>query len=186
MATTSDLRNGAFLRFNNELVVIEEYIHRTPGNLRAFYQVKMRSVKTGKIIENRFRSGEEITLVKLDFRKLQYIYRDDTNLVCMDVDSGEQIYVGEKLFGNGGKFLKEGMDVNVAFEEDVPVIAEIPFFVELEITYTEPAIKGDTVNNVLKAATVETGATVNVPLFIDTGEKIRIDTRTGEYMERVK
>lgn len=186
MANTSDINVGSVLRFNGELCVITEYQHRTPGNLRAFYQAKMKNVKTGKSVEYRFRSGEEVTLVRLDHLELQYIYEEGEFLVCMDPESYDQMHIPKDLFGEGAKFLKEEMTVKVAFEGDTPIIAEPPVFVNLEITYSEPGLKGDTATNTLKPATVETGATVMVPLFCNTGDKIKIDTRTSAYCERVK
>ncbi|MFN4854995.1 MAG: elongation factor P [Bacteroidota bacterium] len=186
MATTQDIGVGTVLRFNGELVQVIEYQHRTPGNLRAFYQAKMRNLKTGKLVENRFRSGEEVEVARVEYRMLQYIYMDGDFIVCMDNETYEQILVPAFMFGDGAKFLKEGMEVKIAFENDEPILAEAPTFVTLEITYTEPGIKGDTATNTLKAATVETGATVMVPLFVNQGEKIKIDTRTYAYVERVK
>jgi elongation factor P len=186
MATTADLSNGAFIRYNGELCQILEYQHRTPGNLRAFYQVKMRNIKTGRQMENRFRSGETIEYVRVEMKKLQYLYKDGENLVCMDPETFDQLYISGNLFGDSLKFLKEGLDVSVAFEGDEPISAEAPNVVELEVTYSEPGKKGDTATNTLKPATLETGAVVNVPLFVNVGEKIKVDTRTGDYLERVK
>jgi elongation factor P len=186
MATTQDIGVGSIIRFNGELCQITEYQHRTPGNLRAFYQAKMKNMKTGKSVEYRFRSGEEVQLARVEYRQLQYIFPEGESLVCMDNETFEQIYVPSDLFGDSLKFLKESMEVKVAFENDNPLFAEAPVFVELEITYTEPGVKGDTATNTLKPATLETGATVMVPLFVDQGEKIKIDTRTSSYVERVK
>lgn len=186
MATTQDVNVGTFIRYNGELCLIIEWQHRTPGNLRAFYQAKMRNISNGKLAENRFRSGESIEVVRVEMRPLQYLYREGESLVCMDNDSYEQINIEEKLFGDGVKFMVENLEVNVAFEGDSVIYAEAPKTVELEVTYTEPGVKGDTATKTLKPATVETGATVNIPLFINIGEKIKIDTRSGEYMERVK
>ncbi len=186
MATTQDVSVGTFIRFNGELCVITEWQHRTPGNLRAFYQAKMRNVKNGKSAENRFRSGEEVEIVRVEMRPLLFSYKDGNNLVCMDNETYEQTYIDEVLFGDGVKFMKEGMEIYAAFEGDNVIYAEPPKQVELEITYTEPGVKGDTATKTLKPATVETGATVSIPLFIDIGERIKIDTRTGEYLERVK
>jgi elongation factor P len=186
MANTGDIGVGSIIRFNGELCQITEYQHRTPGNLRAFYQAKMKNLKTGKSVEYRFRSGEDVEIARVEYRNLQYIYPEGENLVLMDNDTFEQIYVPAELFGKATEFLKEGMEVKVAFENDNPISAEAPTFVELEITYTEPGVKGDTATNTLKPATVETGATVYVPLFVDQGEVIKIDTRTSSYVERVK
>lgn len=186
MATTQDISTGTFIRYNGELCLIIEWQHRTPGNLRAFYQAKMRNVKSGKSVENRFRSGEEIEVVRIDMRPLQYLYKDGNNLVCMDSETYEQVYIDETLFGDGVKFMKESMEISAAFEGDLVIYAEPPKTVELEVTYTEPGVRGDTATKTLKPATLETGASINIPLFVNVGEMIKIDTRTGEYMERVK
>ena len=186
MATSRDIGVGKIIRFNGDLCQVMEYQHRTPGNLRAFYQAKMRNLVTGKLAEYRFGAGENVEVAHVDFRQLQFIYSEGDTLVCMDNKSYEQFYIPAVMFGTSQKFLKEGMEVKVAFEGDTPLIAEPPVFVELEITYTEPGVRGDTATNTLKPAKVETGASVNVPLFINQGEKIRIDTRTGGYVERVK
>lgn len=186
MATTQDIGVGSIIRFNGELCSIMEYQHRTPGNLRAFYQAKMRNLKSGKLVEYRFRSGETVEVARVEFKQLQYIYSEDDFIVCMDNETYEQVHVPAVLFGKGAQFLKEGMEVKVAFESDTPILAEPPTFVELEITYTEPGVKGDTATNTTKAATVETGNEIQVPLFVNQGDKVKIDTRTGAYVERVK
>lgn len=186
MATTQDISNGMFIRYNGELCQIIEWQHRTPGNLRAFYQAKMRRVKDGKLAENRFRSGEAVEIVRVEVRELQYLYEEGDTFVCMDNETYDQIPIAREMFGDGAKFMKEGDTVMISFEGDMPIGAQAPVHAVLEITYTEPGVKGDTATNTLKPATVETGAVVNVPLFVDTGEKIKIDTRTGEYVERVK
>jgi len=186
MATTQDVNVGTFIRYNGDLCVITEWQHRTPGNLRAFYQAKMRNIKNGKAAENRFRSGEEIEVVRVEMKPLQFLYKENSSLICMDSETYEQIYIDEVLFGDGVKFMKEEMIVNAAFEGDSVIYAEPPRSVELEVTYTEPGVKGDTATKTLKPATLETGANINIPLFINIGEKIKVDTRTGEYMERVK
>jgi elongation factor P len=186
MADTGDVSIGTFLKYNGELVQVVEWQHRTPGNLRAFYQGKMRNLRNGKLVENRFRSGELVEIVYVEYKNLQFIYAEDTNVVLMDKDTFEQIYIPKDMVGDGLKYLKEGMDVKVWFESDEPISAEAPSTVELEITYTEPGVKGDTATNTLKPATLETGAVVNVPLFINQGDKVKIDTKSNAYMERVK
>jgi elongation factor P len=186
MATTSDIHLGSVIRFNGELCIITEYQHRTPGNLRAFYQAKMKNVKTGKSAEYRFRSGEEVELIRLEYKELQYIYKEGEHLVCMDNETYEQVHIPADLFGDNARFLKEEMIVKVAFEGDTPIIGDVPTFVELEITYTEPGERGNTATNTLKAATLETGAVVQVPLFVNIGEVIKIDTRTSAYCGKVK
>jgi elongation factor P len=186
MAKASEVKSGNILRFNGELVQVEEFLHRTPGNLRAFYQAKMRNVKTGKLVEYRFRTDEEVTICRVETSDYQYLYEDGDFLVVMDNNSFEQFNIPKLLFGDAVKFLIEGMNVIIAFESDEPLMAQMPSHVELEITYTEPAVKGDTSTNALKYATVETGVEIKVPMFINQGDKVKVDTRTAEYIERVK
>jgi len=187
MATTSDISRGAFIRVNGELGMVLEYEHVTPNKTRAMYHVKLRNLRTGKLIEHRYRSGENIDLVRVQTKEFQYIYKEADALVCMDMETYEQIFIDKNLLGDEIRFLKEEMNLTVSIDDDEnPIYAEMPNAVELEITYTEPGFKGDTATNALKPATLETGAEVRVPLFIKTGEKIKIDTRTGAYMERAK
>lgn len=188
MATTSDISRGAFLRINGELGVVLEYEHVTPNKTRAMYHVKLRNLRTGKLIEHRFRSGENIDLERVETKEMQFIYREGSNLVCMDNETFEQIYIDDHLLGDAIQFLKEGMNITISFDEsESPVFAEMPHFVVLEVTYTEPGLKGDTATNTLKPATLETGAEIRVPLFIDNGERIKVDTRNGgAYVEREK
>lgn len=187
MAKASDLSTGKFIKYNGDLFVITELIHRTPGNLRAFYQAKMRNIKSGKLGENRFRPDEEVDIVRVEEKDLQYLYKDGTSIVVMDPTTFDQVYIDATLFGDSEKFLKEGLMVVVSFDDnDLPVYAKPPKNIEVEITYTEPGIKGDTATNSMKFATIETGAEIRVPLFINTGDKVKINGETGEYMERVK
>lgn len=187
MADTGDIGVGSVIRFNGELLQIMEYQHRTPGNLRAFYQARMRNLKTGKQIENRFRSGESVETVRVEYKMMQYIYSDGEFAVVMDNETYEQTHIPMIMFGDGAKFLKEGMEVKVSFEDgDNPIIAEAPTFIEAQITYTEPGLKGDTATNTLKPAKVDSGASIRVPLFMNEGDWVKIDTRTGEYVERIK
>lgn len=186
MAKASEVKSGNILRFNGELVQVEEFLHRTPGNLRAFYQARMRNVKTGKLVEYRFRTDEEVTICRVETSDYQYLYEDGDFLVVMDNNSFEQFNIPKILFGDSVKFLKEGMNVIIAFESEEPIMAQTPSHVELEITYTEPAVKGDTSTNALKYATVETGVEIKVPMFVNQGDKVKVDTRTGDYVERVK
>jgi len=186
MSKASEIKNGSVLRFNGELLQVEEFLHRTPGNLRAFYQARMRNVKTGKLVEYRFRTDEDVTIARVETNDYQYLYEDGDHLVIMDNSTYDQHNVPKMLFGPAVKFLKEGMNVIVAFESEEPISGSIPNSVELEITYTEPAVKGDTSTGALKNATVETGAEIKVPLFINIGDKVKVDTTTGSYVERVK
>jgi elongation factor P len=187
MATTSDISKGVFLRYNGDLVMIVDYIHITPGKGNAIYSVKSRNVKNGKQSEIRFRSGEKIEVVRVETRELQYLYQEGDSLICMNQESFEQVAIPKILFGDSIKFLQESMIVLVKFDDnEEPVYAELPRHVELVITYTENGIKGDTASRTLKPAEVEGGVSVQVPLFIEQGEKIKINTETGEYVERVK
>jgi elongation factor P len=168
-------------------VQVIELEHRTPGNLRAFYQMKMRNVRNGRLLENRFRPDETVEIVRVEVKEMMYSYRDGENLVCIDNETFEQIYIPEIAFGDGLQFLKEGATVKVSFDDtNTAVSVELPLTVELLVTYTEPGVKGDTATKALKPATLETGATIQVPLFVNEGELIRINTTTGEYIERVK
>ncbi len=186
MGKVSDISRGTFVRYNGELSVVLEYEHRTPGNLRAFYQVKMRNLKSGRLIEQRFRPDDEMEIVRVHFKEHQFLYLDGNNAVCMDNDTFDQIPVPKETIGDSISLLKEGTNLKVYFDGEEPVFAELPVSVDLEVTYTEPGMRGDTATRTLKAATLETGAQIKVPLFISIGDHIRIDTRTGDYIERSK
>jgi elongation factor P len=186
MASTGDLFKGCFIKYNGELCQVMEYQHRTPGNLRAFYQVVLRNVKSGKQIEQRLRAGESVEMMRVEHKEMQYLYKDGNSMVLMDPESFDQIYVEESTIGSTAKFLKEEMILKVAFESDSVIGVEPPNFGIYEITYTEPGVKGDTATNTLKPATLDTGAEIMVPLFVNVGEKIKVDLRTESYSERVK
>jgi len=186
MADTGDINVGSIIRFNGDIVQITDWQHRTPGNLRAFYQAKMRNLKNGKQTENRFRSGESVEMVRVEYKMMQFIYTEGDFAVLMDTTNYEQIHVPIIMFGAGGRFLKEGMEVKVSFEGEEPIIAEPPTFIEAEITYTEPGLKGDTATNTLKFANLDTGTEIKVPVFFNQGDWVKIDTRTGDYVERIK
>ena len=186
MASTADFKNGLIIKYNGELHQIMEYQHRTPGNLRAFVQAKMKNLRTGRTLENRFRSGEEVEIVRVERRRYQYLYAEGSDLVFMDQESYEQIHVAKDLLGESVQFLKEGEACDLLMNDVTPIGGELPITVALRVTHTEPGLKGDTATGGTKKATVETGAIVNVPLFISEGEVLKIDTRTGAYLERVK
>jgi elongation factor P len=187
MATVSDLSKGNYIRYNGEVVQIEELQHRTPGNLRAFYQVKMRSVRTGKTVENRFRPGDSVDQLRVETKEYNYLYADGNSLVVMDNETFEQIYIDRILLGESVNYIKEGVTLLIAFENGTnPITAEAPAQVEVDVTYTEPGVQGDTATRTLKPATIETGAEIKVPLFVNTGDRIKVKTSTGEYVERVK
>jgi len=186
MANTSDLSRGLFIRHQGQLCRVVDYKHTMPGKGGAFYQVKMKNAITGKSSDYRFRSGESIDVVRVEEKEMQYLYKDGENLVLMDTETFEQFQLPETMLGDSMQFIKEEMMVTVYLDEGNPIMADAPNHVVLEITYSEPGIKGDTANNPLKPATLETGAIVQVPLFVSQGEKIKVDTRTGEYVERAK
>lgn len=186
MGTTSDLRQGAVVKFNGENCLILESEHRTPGNLRAFYQVKMRNMRSGKLLENRYRSGESIEFVRVEKHNYQFLYREGDQLVFMNNDTYEQIHVDQAVMGNQVNYLRENADAVISFEDTTVLNVELPAAVQLRVTHTEPGLKGDTATNVTKPATVETGAQILVPLFINEGDLVKVDTKSGNYLERVK
>jgi elongation factor P len=187
MATISDLSKGNYIRYNGDIMQVEELQHRTPGNLRAFYQIKMRNLRNGKLAENRFRPGDSVELLSVETKEYQYLYADGGSLVCMDKDTFDQVYVDKALLGDAVNYIKEGVTLLIAFENGTnPITAEAPAHVVMNVTYTEPGIAGDTATRTLKSATIETGAEIRVPLFINTGDNVKIDTHTGEYIERMK
>ena len=187
MASTADFKNGMCIEYNNGLYSIVEFQHVKPGKGPAFVRTKLKNIKTGKVIDNTFTAGVKVTTARIERRAYQFIYKDDLGYHFMDSSTFEQVNIEEALI-DAPHFLKDGQEVEVIYhaEEDVILGCELPQFVEMTVTYTEPGLKGDTATNTLKPATVDTGATVQVPLFIDTDERIKIDTRTGQYSERVK
>ncbi len=187
MASTADFKNGLCFRYNNDLVTIIEFLHVKPGKGPAFVRTKLKSLNTGKSYDVTFNSGVKIDVVRVERRNYQFLFKDELGYHFMNTDDYEQVFVNEFQI-NSPQFLKDGNEAEITFDtdEDRVISVELKPFVELEITYTEPGIKGDTVNNTLKRATVETGAEVRVPLFINIGDKVKIDTRTGDYMERIK
>ncbi|HET9137500.1 MAG TPA: elongation factor P [Candidatus Kapabacteria bacterium] len=188
MASTNDFRVGAVLRWEGgELFRIEEYEHRTPGNLRAFVQAKMRSLRSGNLKEFRFRSGETVDLVRMDKKPFQFLYKDGDDFVFMDNETYEQVTIPPVKVGDAANYLKESDTADILFSEDSEVISvDVPPAVVLKIVETDPGMRGDTATGGTKPAKLETGAVVNVPLFLNEGEMVKVDTRTGQYLERVK
>ena len=186
MAKASEIKVGNILRYNGELVTVTEVLHRTPGKGGAFYLDKFRNIKTGKIVEARLGTDEQVEICRVETNDYQYLYEDGDFIVIMNNDNYEQHNIPKALFGPSIKFLKEGMNVIVSFESEEPIMAQVPNHVELEITYTEPAVKGDTSSGAMKNATADNGLDIKVPLFVNQGDKIKVDTRTGDYVERVK
>ncbi|HAA14480.1 MAG TPA: elongation factor P [Cytophagales bacterium] len=187
MASTADFRNGLVIHYNNDLYSIVEFLHVKPGKGPAFVRTKLKSLTSGKVVDNTFNSGVKVQTARVENRPHQYLYKDDMGYTFMDNETFEQVIIQEDLIEGAG-FMKDGEQVSILFhaEEERPLTVELPAHVVLEITYTEPGVKGDTATNATKPATLETGHEINVPLFINQGEKVKVDTRKGTYMERVK
>jgi elongation factor P len=187
MATTADIKNGLCIKFNEKLYQIIEFQHVKPGKGPAFVRTKMRQIETGKVLDNTFSAGHKIEPVRIENREYQYLYQEGSDYVFMNNETYEQVNIAGKMIEKP-LFLEEGMICNILFhaEEETPLVVELPMYIISEVTYTEPGVKGDTATNSMKAATIATGAEVKVPLFIDNGEIIKVDTRTGVYVERVK
>ena len=187
MANTSDIRNGLCIRYNHDIFKIIEFLHVKPGKGPAFVRTKLKSVTTGKVIDNTFSAGHKIEDVRVETHKFQYLYPDGDIFHFMNVEDYNQITLNKTAIDNPG-LLKEGEVVTVIInsEDDMPLSVEMPVSVILEVTATEPGVKGNTATNATKPATVETGATINVPLFINEGDKIKVETAKGTYKERVK
>lgn len=186
MPSTSDFRPGLVIKYDNDLWTVVEFQHVNPGNWRAFVRTRLKNLSSGKVIENRFRAGESIEIVRIERKEYQFLYRDGTGYVFMDKDTYEQLTVEEDEIGEGAKFIKDGESIDILFNGNDITGIELPVSVELRVVETVPGIRGDTATNATKPAQLETGVTVNVPLFINEGDILRIDTRSGEYLERVK
>ena len=187
MINAQDVKNGTCFRENGRLYFVIEFLHVKPGKGNTFMRVKYKDVVDGRVLEKRFNIGEKIEDVRVERRPFQYLYQEGEDYIFMNNETFEQIPIAHDLI-NGVDFLKEGMTVDVAIDSstDTVLMADLPTKVELMVQYTEPGLKGDPATNTLKPATLETGAEVRVPLFINEGEIIRIDTRDGSYCERVK
>jgi elongation factor P len=184
MATANDLRRGMAINYNGDICVVLEFQHRTPGNLRAFVQATLRSIRTGKSSDIRLSSTEKIEAVPMMTTKMEFSYKDGADYVFTNPENYETVTLAAELVGDAKNYLVENGEVTVTFVEEKAVSVEIPASVTLAVTDAPEGIRGDSANNVQKAIILETGITVQAPLFIKTGEKIRIDTRTGKYMER--
>ncbi len=187
MASTSDIRNGLCMTHNGDIFSVVEFLHVKPGKGNAFVRTKLKSLTTGKVVEHTFPSGHKIDDVRVERRKFQYLYKDESGYNFMDNETYDQVCLNENMLERPD-FLKEGSEIEILFhaEKNIPLTADMPASIVLEVTYTEPGVRGDTATNVTKPATVETGAEVKVPIFINQGDKIKIDTKTGSYLERVK
>ena len=187
MASTADFRNGLVIEFNNDLYTIVSFQHVKPGKGPAFVRTKLKSLKSGRVIDNTFSSGTKVNLARVERRPYQYLYKDDMGYYFMHLETFEQIHVQEELIDNH-EFLLEGLSVEIVVHADTETVlsVDIPQFVVMAVIYSEPGLKGDTATNTLKQAKVQNGETIMVPLFVNTGDKIRIDTRDRSYVERVK
>ena len=187
MATTSDLRTNIIIRYNGQLHRVTEFHHHAPGNWRAMVIMKLKNMQTGKTIEDRVRAGSDIEIVRVDKRSMQFLYRDGETFHFMDTETFEPLEVDEDTIGAPAKFLKDGEMADILFFDENKIMGvEVPLFVILRVTEASTAVRGDTATNITKPVTVETGAVVQVPAFVNEGDMIRIDTRTGEYIERAK
>jgi elongation factor P len=184
MATANDLRRGMAINYNGDIVVVLESQHRTPGNLRAFVQATLRSIRTGKSSDVRFSSTERIDVVPMVTRKMDFSYKDGEDFVFSDPENYETVTLSPEIVGEAKNYLTENAPVTVTFVEEKAVTIELPSSVVLAVTDAPEGIRGDSANNVQKAVVLETGITIQAPLFIKTGERVKIDTRTGKYMER--
>ncbi|WP_333809824.1 elongation factor P [Flavobacterium sp.] len=187
MATTADIRNGLCIKYNNDIYKIIEFLHVKPGKGPAFVRTKLKSLTNGKVLDNTFSAGHKIEEVRVETHTFQYLYAEGNDFHFMNNETFEQITLNKNVL-DAPDLLKEGTNVMIQInaETEAPLSVDMPASIVLEVTYAEPGVKGNTATNATKPATVETGATVNVPLFINEGDKIKIDTATGNYMERVK
>ena len=184
--STNDFKNGMTLDLDGTLFQIVEFQHVKPGKGGAFVRTKLRNLKTGGVVERTFNAGVKVGMAIVERKDMQYLYRDGDSYLFMDLETYDQIPVPSSIMGEQGHFLSEGATAQVALHEGTPISVDLPASVVMTIIETQPAVKGDTKTNTLKAATVETGYVVQVPLFVGTGEKVKIDTRSGAYIERVK
>ena len=187
MASTSDIRNGLCIRYNHDIFKIIEFLHVKPGKGPAFVRTKLKSLSTGKVLENTFPAGRKIEDIRVETQKFQYLYAEGDDFHFMNTQDYNQITL-QKSALDAPELMKEGEVVTIIIntEDSMPLSVEMPASVILEVTHTEPGVKGNTATNATKPATVETGATINVPLFINEGDKVKVDTAKGAYLERVK
>jgi elongation factor P len=187
MASTADFRNGLVIEFNNDLYTIVQFQHVKPGKGPAFVRTKLKSLKTGRVIDNTFSSGTKVNLARVERRPYQYLYKDDVGYYFMHLETFEQIHVQESLIDNF-VFINEGQSVEIVVHADTETIlsVDLPQFAVMEVIYSEPGLRGDTATNTLKQAKLKNGETIMVPLFVSTGDKIKVDIRERTYVERVK
>ena len=185
MISTNDVRAGMALNLPDGLFQVVEYQHTKPGKGKAFVKMKLKNLDTGSLVERTFRAGENVQDAKIDRREFQYLYKDDMGFHFMDSETYEQMSVAAELIGDAASFLREGMGVQLPIFESNPIGIDLQASVELEVTYAEPGVKGDRVSGATKPVTVETGLVVQAPLFIEQGDIIKVDTRSGDYITRI-
>lgn len=185
MATTNELKNGMVLSLDNGLWAVTEFQHVKPGKGGAFVRTTLKNVTTGKVVDRTFNAGVKVEIANVDKREMTYLYREGDDYVFMDAQSYEQLYVPAQTVGPAADYMLENTNATVALNDELPLYVELPASVELTITYTEPGLQGDRSTGGTKPATVETGSQVMVPLFLTTGERIKVDTRDGRYLGRV-
>lgn len=185
MISTNELKTGVTIEIDGEVFTVVDFQHVKPGKGAAFVRTKIKNIKTGQVFEKTFRAGEKLNRAIVERKNMQYLYSSGDTYYFMDTETFEQIPIAEELLGDSINYLKDNMEVTVLFYEEMTIGIELPTFVELEVTETEPGFKGDTATGGNKPATLETGAIVQVPLFINKGDVIKVDTRTGEYLSRV-
>jgi elongation factor P len=184
--STNDLKNGMTLELDGALFQVIEFQHVKPGKGGAFVRTKLRNVKTGAVVEKTFNAGVKVGLAIVERKDMQYLYGDGADFVFMDLETYDQIHVPGEVMGEAGRYLTEGGQAQVALHQGVPLSVDLPASMVLTVTTTDPGVKGDTRTGALKPATLETGLVVQVPLFVEEGERVKVDTRSGEYIERVK
>jgi elongation factor P len=185
VADTSDFKNGLVLKIDNQLQQIVEFQHVKPGKGPAFVRTKLKNVVSGKVVDKTFNAGVKVETATVDRRDMTYLYHDGSDYIFMDGETYDQIHLGENIVGKAGGFLLENMGVQIAMHEGEALFIELPVSIEVEVTHTEPGLQGDRSSAGTKPATIETGAEVQVPLFINVGDKLKIDTRDGSYISRV-
>jgi len=185
MYETSDIRKGLKIEMDGDVYSVVEFLHVKPGKGGAFIRTKLKSLSRGAVVEKTFRSGEKLGKPDLEEKKMQFLYSSDDQYCLMDAETYEQTFLTKEQLGSSREFLKENITIDVLFHNNEPIAVELPTFVALAISETEPGEKGDTVSGGSKAATLETGAVIQVPLFLNPGEVVKVDTRTGTYVERV-
>ena len=185
MATTNDLKNGTVLNLDGQLWTVTDFQHVKPGKGGAFVRTTLKNVLSGKVVDRTFNAGTKVETANVDKRSMTYLYADGTDYVFMDGDTFEQIYVPAATLGDGASYLLENTEVVVAVHDDTPLYVELPVTMELVVQHTDPGLQGDRSTGGTKPATLETGAEIQVPLFVTTGEKLKVDTRDGRYLGRV-